>query len=96
MEDKFTQVSFDVYCTPEPGQQPRYRVFVSGELFAERTWIWGNDVFLEEIIPISAPPGQYLINCVLLDPDKGTLKVRNMRISQGIGNIIKNKVVDIL
>lgn len=95
MEDTFTQLMFEIHCTHDVGHQPRYRVFVSGELFAERTWIWGDEVFLDESLPITAPPGQYLIECVLLEPEKATLKVKNMRVDKGRGKIIKNKILEI-
>jgi hypothetical protein len=96
MENKFTEVLFEVHCTPEAGHLPRYRVFVSGELFTERTWIWGDEVFLDESLPIDAPAGQYVIDCVLLEPEKASLKIKNMRVNKGRGKIIKNKVLEIL
>ena len=96
MENKFTEVLFEVHCTPNEGHQPIYRIFVAGELFAERTWIWGDEVFLEESLPIDAGMGQYPINCVLLDPNKASIKIKNMRVSKGHGKIIKNRVLEIL
>ena len=96
MENKFTEVMFEVHCTHDTGHQPIYRVFVAGELFAERTWIWGDEVYLDESLPIDAPPGQHLIECILLNPEKATLKIKNMRVSKGRGKITKNKVLEVL
>lgn len=56
----------------------RYRVYVNNELFAERTWIW-QGVYLEEMLPISAPAGVYPIRFETVDPDHGKIKVRNYR-----------------
>lgn len=58
----------------------RYRVYVNNELFAERTWIW-QGVYLEEMIPISAPAGVYPLRFELVDPDHGRIKVRNYKIT---------------
>ena len=34
----FCKISFDLFC--DKGKQPRYRLYVNGELFTERTYIW--------------------------------------------------------
>jgi hypothetical protein len=65
----------------------RYRVYVNNELFTERTWIW-QGVYLEEMLPISAPAGVYPIRFETVDPAHGRLKVRNYRINDGTGSII--------
>lgn len=50
-------LSVDVHCTipswvthhPDPAyRRTIYRVYVDGELFTERTWIYGNNIYLEE------------------------------------------------
>ena len=56
----------------------RYRVYVNNELFTERTWIW-QGVYLEEMLPISAPAGIYPIRFETVDPENGRIKVRNHR-----------------
>lgn len=56
----------------------RYRVYINDELFTERTWIWQN-VYLEEMLQISAPAGTYTIRFEIVDPDNGRLKVRKHR-----------------
>lgn len=57
----------------------RYRLYVGGELFTERTWIW-QGMYLEEIIPISAPAGTYKIKFETVDPENGKIKVRNYKL----------------
>ena len=64
----------------------RYRVYVNNELFAERTWIW-QGVYLEEMLPISAPAGVYPIRFETVDSENGRIKVRNYKVV-GTGKII--------
>ena len=64
----------------------RYRVYVNNELFAERSWIW-QGVYLEEMLPISAPTGVYPIRFETVDDAHGRIKVRNYRV-EGAGRII--------
>jgi hypothetical protein len=88
MKPEFVTVLTDVYCKWSE-QQPRYRVYVNEELFAERTWIWTNH-YLEEMLQIKAPHGQYTIRYELVtgfDNNAG-LKLRNMRVEHGPGRIV--------
>ena len=57
MSKKFVRVLCDVDCDWE-GLDPIYRVYVNDELFTERTWRW-TDMYLSEMIPINAEPGEY-------------------------------------
>lgn len=88
MKPEFVTVLTDVYC--KWSEHPsRYRVYVNDELFGERTWIWTN-TYLEEMLQIKAPPGQYKIRYELVagfDNNAG-LKVRNMRVNFGPGRIL--------
>ncbi len=68
----------------------RYRIFVDGELFTERTWIW-TDCYLEESIPILAPAGIYPIQFQPVDQTNGRIKVRNFRVISGTGRIKEYK-----
>lgn len=83
-------VSVDVHCRPW-SPNPTYRLYVNDELFAERTWIW-HDVYLEELIPISAPPGDYLIKYQVIPPESATIKLKNFRVVETNGQVqlIKN------
>jgi hypothetical protein len=64
----------------------RYRVYVNNELFTERSWIW-QGVYLEEMLPISAPAGVYPIRFETVDPENGRIKIRNYKVV-GTGKII--------
>jgi hypothetical protein len=81
MQPEFIIVHCNVYCK-WTGPQPKYRCYVNDELFTERTWIW-RDIYLEEMLQISAPPGKYTIRYELVDPEHAGLKIRNTRISTG-------------
>ncbi len=67
------------------GPHPRYRVWVNDELFTERTWIWSEDYYLEEVIPIKAAAGQYQIRYEVIDPGYASVKVRNWQTVAGPG-----------
>lgn len=88
MNTEFVTVLTDVYCT-WTDTAPRYRVYVNDELFAERTWIWHN-AYLEEMLQIQAPPGQYIIRYELVHGynEGAGLKTRNMRVNHGPGRIV--------
>lgn len=80
---KSVRVLCEVHCnwTDVP---PRYRLYVNGELFTERSYIW-TDFYLEEAIHISALPGHYKIDYQLLDTATASLKIKNARVEQGPG-----------
>lgn len=90
MSRKYVRILCDVDCDWE-GLPPNYRVYVNDELFTERTWIWTNE-YLEEAIQIEAEPGEYDISYELVPPHLATIKVSNMRVDEGPGHIIKNKL----
>lgn len=81
MKPQFVLLLADVFCDWE-GEPPRYRVFVNGEMFAERTYIWREE-YLEESLQILAPPGRYTVKFELLDPERATLRVKNYRVTKG-------------
>jgi hypothetical protein len=78
MKGKSVQIISDVYCH-HPEDDTRYRLFVNGELFTERTWIW-RDTYLEEIAVITGKPGRYEVVYQLVSPTQSELEIRNMRL----------------
>lgn len=96
MKPEFITVLCDVYCKCKD-MPARYRTYVNDELFAERTWIWSN-MYLEEMLQISAVPGKYTIRYELVDGynNNAGLKIRNMRVDQGPGRIVdKNGTLEV-
>ena len=90
MSKKFVRVLCDVYCDWE-GLAPIYRLYVNDELFTERTWIWQTE-YLEELLQIEAEPGEYQIRYELVAPHLAQLKVQNMRVEFGPGDIVENRL----
>jgi len=93
MQTEFVIAKCDVYCK-WTGPFPRYRCYVNDELFSERTWIW-RDVYLEESLQIQAVPGQYTIRVELLDTEHSSIKVRNLRVDTGPGQIGRDGLLHI-
>lgn len=79
------RVLADVDCEWE-GLTPVYRVYVNDELFTERTWVW-TDAYLEEMLQIDAPPGEYRIHFDLVPPHLAKINVKNIRVDYGPATI---------
>lgn len=78
MKTRAARVVCEVHC--EWNQiPPKYRLFVNDELFVERTYIW-KDFYLDEDIPIEAPPGIYQIRYELLGDSGCSIKIKNVRV----------------
>ena len=88
MTRHFIRLLFDVHCDWE-GRAPDYRVYVNDELFTERTYAF-TDAYLEEMLQIEAPPGEYTIRCELVPPAFARLRVENMRVDFGPGSVNGN------
>jgi len=86
MTQQFVRIIADVHCDCAPDQRPIYRLYVNDELFTERTWIWQN-VYLEEVIPILADPGDYVIRYELVPGTAAGLNIQNLRIAEGFATI---------
>jgi len=61
-------------------------------MFVERTWIWTDDFYLEEVLPIQANPGTYTVRYEVLDPGYATVKVRNWQIIDGPAQAVSSGV----
>jgi hypothetical protein len=93
MKTRSVRVLCDVHCEWDD-VPPKYRLFVNGELFAERTWIW-KDFYLEEAIHIDALPGMYQIQYEVLNND-ASIRVKNPRIDHGTAVMHKHLRLEIL
>jgi|688.fasta_scaffold18815_8 hypothetical protein len=93
MKTHAVSVHCDVICEWK-NAPPRYRLFVNNELFMERTFIW-TDHYLEEVIPIEAPPGNYQIRYELLGSPDDSLRIKNARVHSGPGVLHKNLRLEI-
>lgn len=88
MTRHFIKVLFDVHCEWQ-GPAPYYRVFVNNELFTERTYNF-TDAYLQEMLQIEAPEGNYEIRCELVPPSIARLRVENMHVDFGPGTVAGN------
>jgi len=86
MTQQFVRVLADVHCDCAVDQRPIYRLYVNDELFTERTWIWEN-VYLEEVIPILAEPGDYVVRYELVTGTTAGLNIQNLRVAEGTATI---------
>ena len=93
METSFVQILCDVNIGNWEGDT-RYRAYVNGELFTERTWVW-NNFYLEEMLQIEAKPGRYKIEYELVQPCSGRLKVRNIRVAKGPAIMLGKNIVEV-
>lgn len=93
MKTNFVQVLCDVNIVKWDGDV-RYRAYVNGELFTERTWIW-RDAYLEEMLQIEAPPGRYKIEYELVQPCTAKMKVKNIRVAKGSAIILDGNIVEV-
>lgn len=95
METKFVRAVFDLDCEWHD-DCPRYRIYVNNELFAERTWTW-NDHYLQEVLQISAEPGQYQIRVepVSRFTHGAVFAQRNFAVEQGPARWIDNTTLEI-
>ena len=72
MENIFVKAAFDIHCRPLKGTVPVYRIYVDGELFTERKWVWNKNEYLTQILQIEAPPGEYEIEFESWDTELST------------------------
>lgn len=91
--------TFDVVATCEIHcewwhREPRYRLYVGNELFAERTWIW-NNMHLEEMLTVRGVAGRYPVRLENVDADHSVFKLRNLRITAGPGVIANDGSIQI-
>jgi hypothetical protein len=64
-------------------------VYVNDELFTERTYNF-TDCYLQEMLQIEAPEGNYKIRCEIVPPAFAHLRVENMHVDLGPGSIKGN------
>lgn len=93
MTKSFVIVAADLIKEKGFDQEFRYRVFVNNELFAERTWIWDDGFYIEENLQIEAVPGEYPVHFEVHGARHDVLKIKNIRVVEGPGQMIKNKLV---
>lgn len=94
MEPQFIKANFDIdfdWTT----ENPTYRIYVNDELFTERTYIYGEEYYLSEMLQIRAVPGCYTIRVEYLNPESGTMRIINRRVEFGPGRWLNDNEIEI-
>ena len=87
MTTTFVRMQFDLYCQLAGNGNPEYRVYVNDELFTERTWRFSPTQYVQEILPINAPLGEYKITVENLKPTTGNFLIRNLTCLAGLAGL---------
>lgn len=95
MEKKFVKIRFDVRCK-WAGFPPDYRVFVNDELFTERTFIWGDDIYIKEMLQVKAEPGVYSFRVEELEPKTGEFRISSAYVEFGEARMLDDNRFEIL
>lgn len=73
-----TKITFLLYCDWEL-IPPVYRIYIDGELFAERSYIWNNsDHVLQEIISADLSPTQHELTVEPVGIRTGTFRINRV------------------
>jgi hypothetical protein len=95
MNTTFVKVLFDLHCEWE-GLAPDYRIYVNDELFCERTFRWGEPVYLTEMLQVEAESGIYEFRLEKVGPQISKFTIKNTRIKYGPGKILTLNKFEIL
>jgi hypothetical protein len=82
VDTHFVLAVFDLDCTWH-GTPPTYRIYVNNELFTEREWCQPSNFYLEQMLQIQAPAGEYVVQVEPVYPDQAEFSIRNNRIGYG-------------
>ncbi len=82
MDAHYVRAVFDIDCNWH-GRPPVYRVYVNDELFTEREWIWGTNVYVTQTLQMQAPSGKYTVRVEPVNSDHASISTRNHRIEYG-------------
>jgi len=91
---KFVKVTLDIRCF-WLNHAPDYRLYVNDELFADRTFRWGKEKYLQEVINLHAPPGLYTIRVEHDSKHIVEFSAHNLQIVQGNAKKISDREFEI-
>jgi len=91
LHSKITQSS----TIPKGYMEPRYRIYINDNLITKRSWVWKNDILLDESIWIYGEHDtDYILQLepILFVPDQATFKFKNFRVLNH--NLTLNSIED--
>ena len=95
MRNQFVKLNLDLHCDWKR-VPPTYRLYVNHEMFTERTYIWSNTQYLQEILQLSAPAGKYTIRIDNLGDPDCVFKIRGLKVETGSARVIDSKTFEIV
>lgn len=91
---KFATVTLDIYCV-WLNEAPNYRLYVNEELFADRTFRWDKNKYLQENIEIHGIPGLYTITIEHDEKHVVDFNACNLQIKRGKARRISDREFEI-
>lgn len=84
---KQLEIKLDVHCRfGDELYRPAYRIFVDGDLLAERNFIWaGDQSYIEELLTVQLNEGKHYIKFDKISDPRGLLYFDNIRIDGSPG-----------
>lgn len=82
------EIKLDVHCRyGDELYRPSYRIFVDGDLLAERNFIWaGSRTYIEELLTVNLDHGKHYIKVDKINDPRMLLSVDNVRINEEPGD----------
>lgn len=94
MQNENVNFNFDLLCDWRKAP-PIYRVYVNHEMFAERTYVWDVNHYINENLSIVAPPGKYTVRVENLGDPDCVFKIRNLNVEKGPARVIDSKTIEV-
>ena len=94
-DTRFVKLLVDIHCVWKDNP-PNYRVYINGELFTDRTFDYEPNQYLEEVLQVEAPQGQYQIEYEILTDHYYFFDATNLRVIHGPARVINNNTFEIV
>lgn len=78
---KFVMASFEIDCR-DHRPPPVYRIWLGEQLFMERCFDF-RELWLQEVLQILAPPGEYVLRVECVNKHISDLKLWNFQVEKG-------------
>lgn len=77
------EITVDVWCREgDELYQPAYRIFVDGDLLAERNYLWTDtNLFIREHIYVDIGPGKHYLKVDRIGDVRDSLMISNIKVN---------------